>query len=526
MKVLLIYPPLTLHKLDVSPPSKSTLIGLGYVASVLQKAGYEVRILDCLVSSYNNYPIDANFTRFGLSDIQIRDYIKSFEPDVIGISSMFTSYFKDAHNIARIAKEYNKDILVIFGGAHTSTFPEAVMKDNNVDVAVIGEGEITVLEILEHHKNKKKFDGIKGIIHRVNGEIKKEESRNFIQNLDDIPFPAWELLEKDSQTIQQEQQKNKFLMRKPMGHILTSRSCPNDCYFCGVKLVWKRKWRGRSAKNIVDEIEFLKNKYGYKEIHFVDDNSSVSKKRMHEICDELLKRNLNLKLATPTGIAIATLDKEILTKMKRAGFYRVCFGIESGDPETQKIIKKRIDLNKAKEVISQANRLGFWTCATFIIGYPHETMKEIRATIDFARESNLDFSIFYLLSPQPGTEVYGILKQQGLIDLDAYIDPHSDNWYKISIIHSNGVKTIHFSNEELQSIVSNLYKEFLKYKIFSLQTYLNVLRKINSLEDIMYLSNLMPMAIRMFFEKSMSNVSIREKHKKLKSIDILDRTQN
>lgn len=522
MKVLLIYPPITLHKLDVSSSVKAVLIGLGYIGSVLQKAGYQVKILDCLKSSHYNYSINANFRRSGLSDAQILNEIESFQPDVVGVSCMFTSYFKDAHNVAKIVKEYNKDILVVFGGAHTSTFPEAVMKDDNVDVTVIGEGEITICEVLDASKNKRNFDGIKGIIYRVNGKIKKERPRNFIQNLDDIPFPAWELLEKDLETIKQENRKNKFLIRKPVGQLLSSRGCPKNCYFCSVKLIWKRKWRARSAKNIVDEIEFLKNKYGYREFHFVDDNSSVSKKRMHEICDELLKRKLNVKLATPTGIAIDTLDKEILEKMKRAGFYRFCFGIESGDQETQRIIKKRIDLNGAKEVISQANKLGFWTSGTFIIGFPHETMKEIKATIDFAKESNMDFAIFYLLWPQPGTEVYEILKQQGLIDLDAYIDPHSDDWYELSLIYSNGFKTLLFSNQELQSILSQAYKDFLIYKLFSLQTYFNLLRKIKSAEDIIYMLHLMTvpmrMLLKMIFRKRLSNVSIHNAHKELKSI--------
>lgn len=404
MKVLLIYPPLTLHKLDVSSPAKGTLIGLGYIAAVLQKKGHEVRILDCLVSSYDKHDVDENFIRSGLSDKQITENIKAFNPDVVGVSSMFTSYFKNAHNIARLAKDFNKDILVVFGGAHSSTFPQSIMKDNNVDVVVIGEGENTVCELLDRYKEKKIFSGIKGIMHRLDGKIVHEAPRDFIQNLDEIPFPAWELLEKDLEVVKKESRKNKFCMRQPVGYILTSRGCPNDCYFCSVKLIWARKWRARTAQNIVDEIEFLKNKYGYREFHFVDDNSSVSKIRMHEICDELTKRKLNVKLATPTGIAIGTLDKEILTKMKKAGFYRLCFGIESGDPDSQQIIKKRVNLNKAKDVIKQANRLGFWTSATFIMGFPHDTIKQIKATIDFAKNSNMDFAIFYLLTPQPGTE--------------------------------------------------------------------------------------------------------------------------
>ena len=522
MRVLLIYPPVTLHKLDVSPPSKSVLMGLGYIGSVLQKAGYSVKILDCLTSSSDNYPIDANFTRFGLSDVQILYEIKSFAPDVIGISCMYTSYFKDAHNVAGIVKKYNKDTFVIFGGVHTSTFPEAVMKDKNVDVAVIGEGEVTICELLNAYKHRKNFGDIAGIMYRVSGQITKGKPRDFISNLDDIPYPAWELLEKDLKIMKQENRRNKFLMRNPVGYLLTSRGCPKDCYFCSVKLAWGKKWRARTAKNIVDEIELLKNKYGYKEFHFVDDNSSVSKKRMHEICDELLKRGLNIKLAAPTGIAIDTLDKEILEKMKKAGFYRLCFGIETGDPKTQKIIKKRVVLNRAKEVISQANRLGFWTSGTFIIGFPHETMRDIKATINFAKESNMDFAIFYLLIPQPGTEVYSIFKQQGLIDLDTYIDPDSDDWYRISIITGNGFKTTLFSNAELQNILSKAYKDFLVHKLFSLQTYVNTLKKIKSIEDFSYLLRILTtptgMLLKMIFGKKISNVSIYSKNRELATI--------
>lgn len=523
MKILLIYPPLTFHKLDVSLPIKSTLIGLSYIAAVLQKKGHEVKILDCLISSFDRYNVDENFIRSGLSDKQIFDTIKAFNPGAVGVSNMFTSYFKNAHDVAKLVKEYNKDILVVFGGAHSSTFPESVMKDNNVDVVVIGEGENTISELLDRYKEKRDFSGIRGIMFRLNGKIVREAPRQLIQNLDEIPFPAWGLLEKDLEVVKKEGRKSKMIMRKPIGNILTSRGCPNDCYFCSVKLIWTREWRARTAKNIVDEIEFMKKKYEYREFHFVDDNSSVSKIRMHEICDELIKRKLNVKLVTPTGIAIATLDKEILAKMKKAGFYRLCFGIESGHPETQKIIKKRLDLSKAKEVIKEANKLGFWTGGTFIIGFPHEKIKDIMATLSFAKESNIDFAVIYLLTPQPGTDVYAILKEQGLINMDSYIDPHSDEWYKISITYCNGFKTLNFSNEELQAILAKIYRNFLFYKLFSIQTYINIIRKIKNIEDFIYALKVMVIPASMIFKtvlgKRLSNVSIRNESGKLENIE-------
>ena len=510
MRVLLINPSITLHKMDVSPPSKSALIGLGYVASALRSDNHNVNILDCMISSNYHYSIDSDFSRYGLSDKEIFDRISEVRPDVVGVSCMFTSYFMDAHNVARIAKEYDPNILVVFGGSHATQFPDRVLRDKNVDVTVIGEGEVTIREILKRFEINEGFGGVKGTIYRVDGRVVEEPRRQFIRNLDNIPFPAWDLLEKDMEVIAKEHKANKFLMRKPLGYILTSRGCPNNCYFCSVKLSWGRRWRYRSAANVVDEIEYLKNKYGYREFHFVDDNSSVSRKRMHEICDEILMRKMDIKIATPTGIAIQTLDREILEKMKKAGFYRLCFGIESGDPESQKIIKKYIRLDKAKKIIAVANDLGFWTAATFIIGHPHETMKEIRATIDFAKESNLDFAIFYLLVPQPGTVAYEILKGQGMIDLDKYLDPGSDDWYKISITYSNGIKTRYFSNSELQDMLSKVYREFIIHKMFSYRTYLNICKKARSMEDVIYLIRLSSVAVRMVLKlgKKLSNLSI------------------
>ena len=167
------------------------------------------------------------------------------------------------------------------------------------------EGEITICEVTERFKNKSGFDGVKGIVHRVDGKVVIEQPRPLIDNLDNMPFPAWDMMTEDIAEFELTNRKNKFLMRKPVCHIITSRGCPNECYFCSVKLICGRKWRARSAKNVVDEIEFLKNKYGFAEFHFDDDNCSVSKRRMHDICDEILNRRLKIKLATPTGSVVS-----------------------------------------------------------------------------------------------------------------------------------------------------------------------------------------------------------------------------
>jgi anaerobic magnesium-protoporphyrin IX monomethyl ester cyclase len=507
---------LTLHRLDVSGAQRGLLMGLAYLAASLRQAGHTPLILNCRGADDAGTPISSDFRRYGLPDQEIIRRIAEFNPDLVGISCMFTSYFMDAHRLAALVKQWNPRIPVIFGGAHASTFPECVLKDENVDLVVIGEGEVTFCEVVNRIAAQQNLGGVEGIAHRIAGQVVREKSRDFIENLDLIPFPAWDLTDDDIQWSIQNNRHNPFLMRPPVGHLLTSRGCPNDCYFCSVKLTWSRCWRARSAKNVVDEIEFLKNKYSYREFHFVDDNSSVSKKRLIEICDEILARHLDIKIATPTGIAIATLDKEVLSKMKQAGFYRLCFGLETGDPEGQKIIKKRVNLEKARTVIKIANQLGFWTSATFILGFPHETRAHIQKTIDFARSSQMDFVIFYLLTPQPGTEVYQLLKADGLIDLDPYLDPHNPDCYKISLTYCNGFKNRHLSNAELQAIVAQAYRSFLIGKLFSLMSYINLCRKMRSWEDARYLFHLAAIPLRMLtwtlLGKRLSNTSIRSKH--------------
>lgn len=530
MKVLLIYPPVTLHRLDVSGAQWCAPMGLAYVGTAIQQAGHEVDVVNCLTPDAPGnlkptpHRIDADFTRHGFTDDQIADAVRSGAPDLVGVACMYTPYSWDAHNVARIVKKVDPKIPVVFGGAHTSTFSDIVMRDENVDVAVVGEGEATICDVLDRYGHGRSLDGCEGIIHRTGGLVKREPPRPFIDDLDDITFPNWDLMPREVEHAKRCHMSDRFLMRPPIGRLLTSRGCPKDCYFCSVKLMWTKRWRARSAKNVVDEIESLADKYGYREFHFVDDNSSVSKKRMHEICGEILSRKLDVRLATPTGIAIATLDREVLVKMKRAGFYRFCFGIETGDQAAQQTIGKRIDLDKAREVIAIANSLGYWTSATFILGFPHEARADVQKTIDFAKMSNLDFAVFYLLTPQPGTEVYGILKQQGLIDLDPYLDPHSEHWYRVGLTYINGFRNANLTNSELQELLSSAYKQFLLHKVFSLRTYFNAVRKIRSVEDFKYLLHLLHPAFNMLRQivlgLRLSSGSIRRKQGELEHTEL------
>ena len=358
-KVLLVYPPI-----PAEVPAKSTLLGLGYLASVLRNKGHEVKICD-LVNGFSPEAIKWQF-------------------EILCISSMFTAYKHAVWSLIDTIKSSSYGIHIIVGGAHASTFPQEMI--GFADTVVVGEGEEVICDIVENRRT---------------GIIIAER----IRDLDKLPMPAWDLMMDDIKEINKLSKHSPFLMRRPLAHMITSRGCPNNCTFCAIKAVWGRQWIPRSAMSVVDEIEHLYN-IGFREIHFNDDNCSVNKTRMYEICNEILMRDIKIKIACPTGIHIATLDKPLLRLMKSAGFYRLCFGIETGNQEMQKTIKKNLDLDKARQVIKDANSLGYWTAATFIAGFPNETPEQLNDTFEFAKTSGLDFPIYYNLQIQPGTELW------------------------------------------------------------------------------------------------------------------------
>ena len=421
MEILLIYPPISA---DI--PVKSTLLGLGYIASVLRDNGHKVIIKDCV----NGYEL-----------VECR-------PDFVGISAMFTDYKQGVYDVIKTYRQVYPNAHIIVGGAHASTFPDEMA--GVADTVVVGEGEPVINNIVSNR--------LKGIIYSKR-----------ITNLDTIPMPAWDLMLPDIRRINELSKNSPFLMRTPIIHISTSRGCPNNCTFCAVKTIWGRNWYAFSAKYVVNEIAYLHLTYGFKEFHIVDDNCSIDRFRLLEICDEIIRRGLNVKIATPTGIQIKNLDKLLLRKMKQAGFYRLCFGIESGDPYMQMSIKKHINLRQAVKTIRYANRLGFWTSATFILGFPDELGRHRENTLKFAKQSGLDFAIFYQLNPQAKTEVSECIK----------ID------------------------------TSGFYKRFLWYKLLSPITYLNLIRKIKSLEDLRYMIRLCKIPIRMVFKRRLDNEGVR-----------------
>lgn len=487
MRILLVWPPMTVYLPDPKIPSPSLPLGLAYIAAVLEKENYYVRILDALALGVNRIEKGHGWLRCGLGDDEIKGYVKNFDPDVVGISSMFTAYAQDVHNCARIVKEFNPDIPVVVGGAHASVNPEMIL-DRNIDIVVKGEGEITLLELVNNLENEKTIFKIPGTVVRKKDKIFYNPKRPYIKDLDSLPFPARHLLPMEVY-MEHSEQYGEYIMRQPSLALITSRGCPRRCVFCSIHSVWGHTWRGRSAKNVVNEIEFLINRYRAREIAFLDDNLTLNKKRTMETCEEIIKRELDIKWCTPNGVALWALDKQVIKKMKESGCYRLTFGIESGSRETQKFIGKIINLDHARSLIKYANKIGLWTVCTFIIGFPYEKRDSIIDSIEYAINSDTDFALFYILGPFPGTPVYEIFKREGLLS------KNNQNWGYI--LGGGGCNTKFFTAEELRKWQAKAQSDFLKRRIYSFLTPLRIIDKINSFEDFVFAVKIAKNAFRM-----------------------------
>jgi len=474
MKVLLINPPITVDENDYMDDGIAPPLGLGYLGAYLIKGGHEVKILDCLAAGFDNLAQVGNKIRYGLDEKEIIEAIKAFGPDVVGVTSMFTSRRNDAHSIARLVKYINKDMLVVFGGCHASSCSSDVLADGNVDAVVRGEGEETMLEIVNNIAAGKSIAEIKGAVIRANGSIRINESRPFIKDLDSIPFPSRDLFSMDLY-FKNQKKGTYYNMRAPFTTVITSRGCPGQCVFCSIKNVWGNKWRARSPKNVADEIEFLIRAYNIREIIFLDDNISADRNRMKEICNEIIERKLDIKWTTPNGIALWTLDEELLKIMKKAGCFKLTFGLESGSSKTLKFINKNYSYEHADNIIKFANRLGIITLGTFIIGFPYETSKDIEDTIKYAVKSELDFAFFYTAATFPGTKLYEITKNENL----AYNIDSSEVY--------GGATSKYFTSEQLNKYRHEAGIKFTRSRIGKMHKYI---LKIRSLEDFNYLVKL------------------------------------
>lgn len=374
MKVLLVLPPNIGRYIVATIPHA----GMAYLAAVLEKGGHEVALCDMRL-----YP----------EDTYLFKKITDFKPDLIGFSTASFGYKLSYSIIDKIKERFNIPLAV--GGSYVSVAFSKILEDTKADYVVYGEGEQTFLEIA----NKVPLKDIRGLIWRNNGEIITNPPYPPIENLDELPYPKYELFELDK-------------MLEKRIPIVSSRGCPHQCVFCSIHLVFGRPFRARSPENVVKEIEYW-HKKGYDTFEFSDDNFSHDMQRAERICDLIIEKGMKLKLIFGNGLRADRVDERLLKKLKQAGTTFIAYGLETSNPESLKLLKKNLDLEKLKESVIITKNLGIDTQVNFIIGCPGQTFATFMEDIKFAEELNIDQTRFYNLVPYPGTEMFEWVKKNG-----------------------------------------------------------------------------------------------------------------
>ena len=426
MRILLVNPSITARPDQLIVGKVPT--GLLYVAATLRAAGHDVQVCDCMAGG-----------RIVLS-----------RPDIIGISCNYTVAYNNAARFATEMKTIYPDARIVMGGVHATVDYENILKNPNVDAVIRGDGEYAMIDYVENGK--------------------WDDARHEVADLDALPFPARELV--NMEWYMNHPMSYIASKRRPTCDIITSRGCPFACTFCSVR----GSYRTRSPENVLDEMGVLIKRYGIREFRVIDDNFAYDRERAIAICEGILNRGYDITWDAPNGLALATLDPELLFWMKQGGFYKLILGIESGSPRTLKAMHKPVDLDKARRIIDVANQLGIWTWSTFIIGYPDETAEDIEETMRFIESAGLNMVSIYIAQPLLGTAIYDQYDHSGEHGFTNFFNPTYD--------------TNHFTAAELAGKRNQMFKRFFRGRALR---YLNphrlnteLLTRLHGKEDIAY----------------------------------------
>lgn len=402
MKVGIIFP-------RYKYPSSDIPLGVCYLAAHIRKA--------------TNAEVDLFDTTFHKNKSVIKDIILKKKYDIIGISAM-SSMIEDAFDIAKFIKKNNPKTFIIIGGPHATVLPTETIKNQYIDGICIGEGEITFAELIQKKGNPV---GVNGIWYKSGNKIIKNRPRAPIENLNILPFPALNLINIEKYLKYCFQMDS--VKRGLRGiNLIASRGCPYDCSYCQPTLrkIFGIKVRKRSAKNIVNELKYLKNEYDITSFSFVDDTFVFDKNWVIEVCDLMKKEKLNLIWSCNSRANL--VDEEMFTKMKNAGLRKVYMGIESG---TQRILdeiyQKRITITNIREATKKLKKIKLKIQGYFMLGAPTETEKEIWKTIKLAVSLPIDEATFSITTPLPGTHLWDKTKEYVKKNVAEF------DYYKISV---------------------------------------------------------------------------------------------
>lgn len=417
-KILLIQPPAFSNNArgDMNPNAP---LGIAYIASMLERERFDVQILDAFIEGWSQETrINEEKILVGLTFEQIGEFVAHANPDVVGITSMFTSQRKNAHRVANLVKEFDSEIVVVFGGAHPTSAPESVLDDPHVDVAVLGEGENIIaplIRCIESGEDLRRLDGIAYRDRKGNPVIIPKTTT--VDDLDDLPFPARHLLPMEKYFAAGVRHGGEGKGKRAVS-MITSRGCQYHCNFCTAFKVFTRRPRMRSIENVLSEIDELLDNYQIDEIFFEDDQIIAKQRRATDLFDAMAAR-YKLFWDTPNGVSPWLLDDEILGKMKASGCYRVNIAIESGNQWVlDNIINKPVKLDKIPELIAAIRKHDMEVGTFLVVGNigqnAVETLDQIKESFAFCRKLKV-YPHASLLTAYPGSEVLEIAKKNGYL---------------------------------------------------------------------------------------------------------------
>lgn len=386
MRALLIVPSMDngyWKKLGKKVGPKSEPLNLLYIATFLNKNGHHAEILDCEAE--------------GLSVEDVEEHLRNNTYDVVGVT-MLTPTYGQAVAMCATVRKVLPNAKIIVGGSHVGREPEAIIaREKNIDVAVIGEAELTFLNLLNMYEQKKDLSMVKGIAYRDGTTIKKNEAAPPVQDLDLFPIPDRKLIK-----MELYRPSVSYYRRLPAYTMITTRGCPFRCTFCATA---KTGYRMHSVKRVIEEMRILVEEFGAKEILFRDDTFTLYRERTVELCNAIIDAGLHERVRWDCITRAGLVTPQLLKKMKQAGCWGIHFGVEGGTQRLLDVIQKDSQPQHYKNAFKWARMYGLETRGYFMIGLPTSTYEDDLATIEFAKELDPDWAQFTITLPYPGTQL-------------------------------------------------------------------------------------------------------------------------
>lgn len=457
IKIALLSPNLLAQKKGIKRIQPG--LGIMYLAGELERRGYQVFLRDTALEGYEREvqsEVHPDLIELGESDDDIRSYIRAINPSYLGVSVLFSNLIRHMYRIMRIAKEVSPEITTIVGGNYISErYREVLENCPQIDFAMINECDYAFSDFIDAHASGKDYRKVAGAVFRVNGHIEVNTASNRINDLSDLPLPARHLMNMEKYW-KINSFHNPYSRHPRVANVMTTRGCPEVCTFCTTPLRWGQKVRHRSIENLQRELTQLKDVYGVGEIQFEDDTMTCNYPHLMRICDIL--EPMGFVWNTVNGIKIDYHAKNpdrllhMFQRMKDAGCYQVCLGLETGNQRIlDDIIHKNLDLEIVPTTVETVKKAGISCHLFLIVGFPGETLEEMQTTIDFAKSLHPDSCSLSLFSPLPGTPLFETSKANGYL-VDDFAEEHL-------LFSKSNIKVPGYSPEEFQEQVAKWTQE-------------------------------------------------------------------